>query len=75
MGRERRSTHGSQGYRYRWTRPIVRGVPPEGRLAHSAALVRVAEGEGGTTTGKQALMVVFGGVGTGALFNDVHILR
>eukprot|EP00904_Undaria_pinnatifida_P002060 jgi/Undpi1/11855/HiC_scaffold_4.g01554.m1 len=53
----------------------VRGVPPEGRLAHSAALVRVAEGEGGTTTGKQALMVVFGGVGTGALFNDVHILR
>ena len=53
----------------------MRGTPPEGRLAHAAALVRVAVGEVGGTTGKQALMVVFGGVGTGSLFNDVHILR
>ncbi|CAB1107021.1 unnamed protein product [Ectocarpus sp. CCAP 1310/34] len=73
---------GRNGYTYRWVYPVVRGTPPVGRLAHSAAVVRLVEGEGGGGRGswrrqqqQQAYMVVFGGVGTGSLFNDVHCLR
>lgn len=75
--REKTATSGSHnGYTYRWARPIVRGTPPVGRLAHSSAIVRLPEGEGGNVgSGHQAYMVVFGGVGTGQLFNDVSALR
>lgn len=75
--RERTTTSGSsQRYTYRWLRPIVKGTPPVGRLAHSSAIVRLPEGEGGSgTSGHQAYMVVFGGVGTGQLFNDVSVLK
>lgn len=73
--RKRGGSRRKGDYRFRWIRPIVRGTPPAGRLAHSAAVVRVAEGEEGGGSRKQAFMVVFGGVGTGALFNDVHVLK
>lgn len=75
--REKTATRGSpHGYTYRWLRPIVRGTPPVGRLAHSSAVVRLPEGEGGSgASGHQAYMVVFGGVGTGQLFNDVSVLK
>lgn len=76
--RERTTTGGCHhGYTYRWVRPIVRGTPPVGRLAHSSAVVRLPEGEGGSGdgSGQQAYMVVFGGVGTGQLFNDVSALK
>lgn len=75
--REGTATGGSpHGYTYSWIRPIVRGIPPVGRLAHSSAIVRLPEGEGGSGgSGHQAYMVVFGGVGTGQLFNDVSALK
>eukprot|EP00903_Cladosiphon_okamuranus_P011781 g11074.t1 len=64
------------GYTYSWVHPTVRGTPPEGRLAHSSAVVRLLDdGEGGSTAGQQAFMIVFGGVGTGQVFNDVSALR
>lgn len=80
QGACRRTIQGSEGYRYRWVRPMTHGNPPVGRLAHAAAVVRVVEGEGDGDGGaggsvKQAYMVVFGGVGTGALFNDIHALK
>lgn len=74
-GEGRRTTRGSEGYRYRWVRPIIHGTPPVGRLAHAAAVVRVVEDGGVGGPSEQAYMVVFGGVGTGALFNDVHALK
>lgn len=65
------------GYRYRWVRPAVRGTPPDTRLAHAATVVRITEGEVGCGAGvsKETFMLVFGGVGTGALYNDIHMLR
>jgi len=77
-GRERESTttDGSHhGYAYTWVHPMVRGTPPVGRLAHSSAVVRLMDDDGGSGSGQQAYMVVFGGVGTGQLFNDVSVLR
>lgn len=73
----RNGTPGNEAYRYRWVRPLVRGTPPETRLAHSAAVVRIAEEDfgGGGGVSKRTYMVVFGGVGTGALYNDTHLLR
>eukprot|EP00752_Nemacystus_decipiens_P012142 g10764.t1 len=66
----------NHGYTYTWVHPMVRGTPPVGRLAHSSAVVRLPEdGEGGAGSGQQAYMVVFGGVGTGQVFNDVSALR
>lgn len=74
--RESTTTDGSHhGYTFSWVHPIVRGNPPVGRLAHSSAVVRLMEDDGGSGSGQQAYMVVFGGVGTGQLFNDVSVLR
>lgn len=67
--------------RYRWIRPAVRGTPPTRRLAHAAAVVRLMDGEldgsegAAACIGTETYMVVFGGVGTGAIYNDVHVLR
>ena len=74
---ESTATSGSRhGYTYTWVHPMVRGTPPVGRLAHSSAVVRLLEdGEAGSGSGQQAYMVVFGGVGTGQVFNDVSALR
>lgn len=68
---------GNQAYRYRWRRPAIRGTPPGTRLAHAAAMVRIAEEDvgGGSGVSRRSYMVVFGGVGTGALYDDTHILR
>ena len=64
------------GYTYTWVHPMVRGRPPVGRLAHSSAVVRLLnDSEGGSESGQQAYMMVFGGVGTGQVFNDVAALR
>ena len=68
-----RSGGGSGGeahpYEYSWTRvDKVEGVPPDSRLAHTATAVPLPAAMGGTR------MVVFGGVGLGAMFRDVHIL-
>lgn len=64
------------GYTYTWVHPMVRGTAPVGRLAHSSAVVRLLDdGDGGSGSGQQAFMVVFGGVGTGQVFNDVSALR
>lgn len=71
----------SDGYTYRWVTPAVRGVPPTRRLAHAAAVVRIIDGDldgvagAATCVGKETYMVVFGGMGTGAIYNDVHVLR
>ncbi|CAM9662216.1 unnamed protein product [Scytosiphon promiscuus] len=73
--REETSSGSRNGYRYRWVRPMVRGTPPLGRLAHSAAVARLVEGEGSNGAGQQTYMVVFGGVGTSSHFNDVHCLK
>lgn len=66
------------GYTYTWVHPMVRGAPPVGRLAHSSAVVRLlddGDGASGCGSGQQAFMMVFGGVGTGQVFNDVSALR
>lgn len=73
--REGRSSGSHNVYSYRWVRPMVRGTPPVGRLAHSAAVARLVEGDGGSGSGQQTYMVVFGGVGTSSHFNDVHCLK
>lgn len=73
-------TSSSNEYRYRWIVPAIRGIIPAGRLAHAAAVVRVLDGgldgvEGAADCVKETFMVVFGGVGTGTLYNDTHVLR
>ncbi len=52
-----------EDFNFVWSRPEVTGTPPGPRLAHAACMV------------KNRFMVVFGGMGLGSIFNDVHILQ
>lgn len=78
---QRARSYSGDGYTYRWVTPTVRGLPPTRRLAHAAAVVRIMDGdlEGVTgaaaCVGKETYMVVFGGMGTGVMYNDVHVLK
>ncbi len=53
----------AQHFNFVWSRPEVTGPPPSSRLAHTACMI------------KNRFMVVFGGMGLGSVFNDVHILN
>lgn len=54
---------------FAWTTPLVNGIPPEERYAHTACFVELPDSEGGNR------MVVMGGVGAQVCFGDVHLLR
>ncbi len=53
----------AQDFNFVWSRPEITGRPPSSRLAHAACMV------------KNRFMVVFGGMGLGSIFNDVHVLH
>jgi hypothetical protein len=57
-------------YDYAWRKPAkTTGERPDSRLAHSAVMIpRSDDGR------RISHMVIFGGVGLGAIFNDIHIL-
>ncbi len=52
-----------ENFNFVLSRPEVTGTPPSPRLAHAACMV------------KNRFMVVFGGMGLGNVFNDVHVLH
>jgi len=63
------SSQGRVRHSYAWNVPTVIGQRPQQRLAHTAAVIPLPPSEGGPR------MVVFGGVGLGAIYGDLHSLR
>lgn len=56
-------------YNYKWIKPRINGIPPPSRVAHTAVMYEAPNFLGGCR------MIVFGGIGGGEIYQDIHSLQ